>query len=412
MKTPERELSPSACVEDALWRAAERILDPGALDRRALTAAIAARSRRYTRDRARLTDSVAPRRRGADLAARALFFSVCDSPKPAVPIFELAGRGALPDPCHNPMRILDLGAGSGGTTLGTLDALRRAGAPPSTRAEILAIDRDGEALALLEAAAQEPPWRELASVETLRADALGAAWGGGPFDLVLAGGVLNELDEAQAAGLLRRAMASIAPAGAVIAIEPALRETARGLHRLRDLAIAEGAHVFAPCTRRRAPCPALADPRDWCHEDRPIRLPGRARALADATGLRERGAKFAYLVLRREEASLVDADGGVPAMRVVSSLRKQKGASECFVCGELGRVRLRRLKRDRSAENRAFDRVRRGDVLAAPEEALKAGRVGAADRVERAEPASPARAEGAESAEGAQGDKPAQLSRR
>ena len=45
------------------------------------------------------------------------------------------------------------------------------------------------------------------------------------------------------------------------------------------------AHVFAPCTRG-GPCPALDDPRDWCHEDRAFRPPRRLAALMQRTGLR------------------------------------------------------------------------------------------------------------------------------
>ena len=92
---------------------------------------------------------------------------------------------------------------------------------------------------------------------------------------------------------------SIRPARSIV-VEPALRETARDLHEVRDQVLGRGlGHVFAPCTRRAAPCPMLADPRDWCHEERPLDLPPRALALAINTGLRDGAMKFAYLVVRR-----------------------------------------------------------------------------------------------------------------
>lgn len=397
MAARERELSPSAAIEDALWAAARRELGEEALARRALAAAIADRSRRYTRERARLGEGVGGRRARADLAARAVFFSVCDSPKLAVPIFELAGRGALPGGGGEPLRVLDLGAGCGGAALGVLDAIARLGrgGARGPEAEFLAVDRDADALAIAAAAARESPWRALAELEVRRGDARAAARGegagGGAFDLIVAAGLLNEIGEDDARALAEAALSQLSPRGAFIAVEPALRDTARALHRVRDAALAEGAEVFAPCTRARAPCPALADPRDWCHEDRPVRLPPRARALADATGLRERGAKFSYLVLRRERLPLVSprAAAGAEPARVVSSPRKHKGSAECFACADVGRVRLRRLSRHRSAENRAFDRARRGDVLLAPAPALAAGRLGADDAVARVEPASP-----------------------
>ena len=95
-------------------------------------------------------------------------------------------------------------------------------------------------------------------------------------DLVVMGTVLNELDAPARLALVEEALAAIAPDGAVILIEPALRDTSRALHELRDALLAnQRAHVFAPCTRTVAPCPMLANPDDWCHEDREVKLPPR-----------------------------------------------------------------------------------------------------------------------------------------
>ena len=203
-----------------------------------------------------------------------------------------------------------------------------------------------------------------------------------------AGTVLNELDPASALDLVRRALAAVTDDGAVILIEPALRETSRALHRLRDQILEEGAAtVFAPCTRRIAPCPALADPRDWCHEDRPLPLPPRAAELASATGLRDSGMKFSYLVLRRRPDPLVPEAAGRVALRLVSDPRKLKGRRECVGCGEGGWVQLRLLSRHRSPATRSLERARRGDVLVVPGPA-PAGRrdLTAGDQPERIEP--------------------------
>jgi ribosomal protein RSM22 (predicted rRNA methylase) len=175
------------------------------------------------------------------------------------------------------------------------------------------------------------------------------------------GTVLNELSAVARLALVNRALAAITPDGAVIAIEPALRDTSRNLHELRDAILTSGAaHVFAPCTRRCAPCPALANPDDWCHEDRAIELPPRTAELARLTHLRDSGMKFSYLVLRRDDAPLVTQ---ARAWRVVSAPRPAKGKLELFGCNDAGRVPLRLLKRNRADANRAFEKARRGDVL-------------------------------------------------
>jgi len=322
---------------------------------RDLARAIVERSRRYTSERDRLA---APAGRD-DLAARALFFTIADAMKVTVPLRELAARGALP---ARP-RVVDVGAGCGAMTLGLLTVL--------PEASVLAIDRDRGALAIAQAAARELTG---AAIETLVGD---VPSGDIPrCDVVVMGSVLNELAPGAQLAVVERALAAIGDDGAVIVIEPALRETARALHAVRDAVIASGrGHVFAPCTRRIAPCPMLADPDDWCHEDRPLELPPRTRELARATHLRDSGMKFAYLTLRRAPLDQTDDPA---AWRIVSAPRRSKGKLEIFACSAAGRVPLRLLRRHRSAANRELERADRGDVVS-----VEAPEIGAETRVLR-----------------------------
>jgi len=353
-------------IEEALWTAARQCVGDGALRERAVASAVVTRSRLYTSERpppgavgARGKRSVAD----LDLAARALFFTVADAPKIAVPLAELRRCGLLPT--REPLRVLDVGAGTGAMSLGAIASL----APQ--RLLVRAMDRDAAALTLLQCAvgALPPVMRDPVEMSTRVVDVRSASLPPASFDLVLAGSVLNELEEDARRSLVASLIAAIAGGGALLIIEPALRETSRALHRIRDWVLDEGlASVFAPCIRQLAPCPALADESDWCHEDRPTKLPARTARLARATGLRQHGLKFSYLVLRREDGRLADPPpDGRRALRVVSQLRKLKGRRECFACGDNGRVRLRLLRRNRSAENATIERARRGDVLLLPE---------------------------------------------
>jgi ribosomal protein RSM22 (predicted rRNA methylase) len=222
-------------------------------------------------------------------------------------------------------------------------------------------------------------------VTTRAADAASAPLG--EADLVVMGSLLNELPPDRALAVVERALSAIADGGAVIVIEPALRDTSRALHEIRDAILARGiGHVFAPCTRRGAPCPALADPDDWCHEDRPLRLPPRTAELARLTHLRDAGMKFSYLVLRAGPLPLVPEGG--EAWRVVGVPRPEKGKLEVIGCSDRGRVPIRLLRRHRSAANRPVERAGRGDVLvvdqAAGEQRVE---LDEATRVVRIEPA-------------------------
>jgi SAM-dependent methyltransferase len=298
-----------------------------------------------------------------------MFFTIADAMKLAIPLGELAHRGALP--AARPLRIVDLGAGCGAMSLGAIAVLT--GIAPGIAIDIAAIDRDAAALAIARAAVQRFAAARGARVAIaihegdVQRAALPAA------DLVVLGSVLNELPGDARLAVIRRALAAVGDDGAVIAIEPALRDTARALHELRDAVLRGGhGHVFAPCTRTAAPCPALTDPDDWCHEDRALQLPPRTAELARLTHLRDGGMKFAYLVLRRQPLALVEA---AHAWRVVSAAMPAKGKHEMIGCSAAGRVPLRLLRRHRSADNRSFEAAERGDVLAIDDAVVDADRI-------------------------------------
>jgi ribosomal protein RSM22 (predicted rRNA methylase) len=339
-------------LEDVAWMAARDVVGDAALATPALARAIVDRSRRYTSERERISE-----RSTGDLAARATFFTVADAMKVAIPLGELANRGAIP--LRRPLHVVDVGAGCGALSLGLVATLASEATRGATL-ELTLIDRDVDALRIAGAALRDLTTRcgTIASITTRAADVTDTAIP--PADLVLAGTVLNELPEAARAPLVNRALAALADDGALVIVEPALRDTARALHALRDTVLATGAHVFAPCTRQGAPCPMLANPDDWCHEDRSVTLPPRTAELARLTHLRDNGLKFAYLVLCKQPLALVDRPH---AWRVVSEPMASKGKLEIYGCSDVGRVPLRLLRRHRSDANRAFERAQRGDVV-------------------------------------------------
>jgi precorrin-6B methylase 2 len=366
-------------LEAAVYGAAREVLGDAPLATAALTRAIVDRSKRYTSERDRLATPSDPK---GDLAARAVFFTVADAMKIAIPLCELAGRGALP--ARRPLRVVDVGAGCGAMSLGIVASLVTDATGDGAFA-ITAIDRDVDALRIAASALRTLGEQRNVTVGITTRVADVATTALPAADLVVLGTVLNELAPAARSELVERALAAVDADGAVIVIEPALRDTSRALHELRDDILRAGrATVFAPCTRRGAPCPALANADDWCHEDRAVALPPRTAELARLTHLRDSGLKFSYLVLRHSALPLVDA---APAWRVVSGQISAKGKLELFGCGDAGRVPLRLLKRNRSEANRAFERARRGDVLVVGAPVGERVELEAATAVDRREPA-------------------------
>lgn len=346
-----------ADIEDAILAAARRRLPAELLGGPGLTQAVIDRSRRYTSERDRLAS---PTRPAADLAARALFFTLADAGKLPAVLAELDGaRAPAGFLTGDTVRVLDVGAGCGAMTLGLVAALAARGF--AGRLDVTLLDRDRDALAIAgDAVAAVARGRAVTcATSTVVADVTRLP--AGPYDLVVAGSVVNELTDGGA--LLDAMIAALTPGGVAIVIEPALRDTSRALHALRDRAIASGAvAVLAPCTRRAAPCPAMADERDWCHERRPLPLPPRARTLAHVTGLRDGDGKWAFLALARAES----APAALAAYRVVDEPRADKGKHELTACGDAGWVKVRLLRRHRSVANRTFERMRRGDLLVLP----------------------------------------------
>ncbi len=304
--------------------------------------------------------TVPPDRR---LAAQLLFFLPADLGKVPFCLSELAAAKALP--ARRVLRLLDLGAGPGTASLGAAIAL----AGMVDEIQITAVDRDARALEVGRALHVElsdddgssPGAGIRRAVRTVATDLARGRIPDGEFDLVVIQGLLSELPGGAREPLVRAAIGALAPDGAAIVIEPALRTTARALHALRD-AIRAGnvAHVFAPCVRQ-GPCPALDREDDWCHEDREWDPSPRVVEIGRLAGLRRGGLKFAYVTFVRGGASVADSVPGKGTIsRVVSDLMRSKGKSEAFFCNDDGRTRVTVLNRNRSE---AFDRLRRGDLV-------------------------------------------------
>jgi SAM-dependent methyltransferase len=383
-------------VEDllpAIQRVAHGMIGPDGASDDNLAAAVAALSHAYTKDRSDLGPKSRDRRA---LAARLRFFFPRDAPKVGGPLGELAAARALPQ--RSTYRLLDLGAGLGATSLGAALFLLDGGW--AREVEIVAVDEDPRALDIAASLAEAVGEAVCGSLRlrTHRADlrSPGEVFGATePFDLVLAGLVLNELHPGTGAGESETAVSpevfqndaarspgasqaehiadwlgsageALAADGSLIVLEPALRATSRSLHAARDVIVARAGDlsVFAPCLRGGG-CPMLETDRHWCHEDLPLALPDELVAAARAAGLRYEGLTFSYLTLRRDGRSLrepLDGLGGEP-YRIVSGPRPSKGKLELHACGAPGKPVLMRLDRHRSPANERLDELGRGSLV-------------------------------------------------
>jgi SAM-dependent methyltransferase len=254
--------------------------------------------------------------------------------------------------------VLDLGSGPAPVAFAALDA----GA-----AEVLAADRSTRALAVARTLAVEAA-EPIAVREwdpNQRGDLAGLSRGRS-FDLVTLGHVLNELFQGagaatRRAALLEEALGLVAPGGSLVVIEPALRDTSRALLEVRDLLIARGFAVRAPCLFRGA-CPALVRPTDWCHAERPIDAPPLVDEIGRRAGLRKESVKMSYLVLAPKGEGWRDPHPG-RIFRIVSEPLPSKGRLRYMGCGPEGRMGLALQEKDVTSRNRVFEKLLRGDVV-------------------------------------------------
>lgn len=289
------------------------------------------------------------------------YFLLANEQKVHLPLTELllhpralAGRDTL--------AVLDVGTGPGTSLLGVHGFFAARARQP--RLAFTAVDRVGENLAeavrLLRERGPGTALRTLnAPLEEIPSRLKER------YDLIIFSNVLNELYAAEDDRAIRRAApvrdilrTLLAEDGSAVIIEPALRETSRDLLLVRDALFQEGITVYSPCLLRDR-CPALINPKDWCHEDVPWDPPALVREIDRCAGLRKDSLKFSYLVLRKDRLALADI---LPesSFRVVSEPLVSRGKTELFLCGPGGRKTIVRFDKDRREENGNFETLRRG----------------------------------------------------
>ncbi len=296
---------------------------------------------------------------------------------------------------HDTFSVLDLGCGPGTGALAVLDWWSQRHSDSAL--SVVAVDRSPTALHQA-----EHLWRQYCrtaemtgtSLRTCEASLERDAWlkdvgPRAPFDLIILANCLNELhadatDPIEGRTRLVTAMlALLAPHGTMMIVEPALRETSRALHQVRDRLLQEKrCTIYSPCLHENN-CPALTKPDDWCHEERPWEPPAIIQEIDEAVGFIKDALKFSYLLLRRDGKTIVDRRPDV--YRMVSELRELKGEKRVWLCNEQGRQEVGRQDRLASPQNAAFDEWYRGAIVQIEKIVHKEqrGKVSALGRIEQ-----------------------------
>ncbi len=341
----------------------------------ALARAVVELSRLFTTDR----PSLPPRYLDdpAHAAAYLSYFLPVNLSKVQVLLDELPNESS-PETPDRSMAVLDLGCGPGTGSLALLDWLWHRSPERAKSLSVLAADTSHESLQdakrLWEAYCQEVGISStgLRYVEgnlehPLKGDLGKQLVRGAPYDLMIFANTLNELfpaatdPSAERAAVVGQLLPFLSTHGTIMIVEPALQQTARELHQLRNHLLKQNlCTVYSPCLHEQA-CPALDHPDDWCHEERPWQTPPVIAAIDRDVGFIKDALKFSYLLLRTDGRTIVSRSP--QTFRVVSELRELKGEKRAWLCNETGRPEVGRLDRKASAHNTALDSWHRGAIV-------------------------------------------------
>ena len=273
-----------------------------------------------------------------------------------------------------PLRVLDIGSGPGTASLAALDWVQR----PSYRQrgiEVTAVD--GVRVALDEA---QDLWNAYCRISVpdharlycVHSNLERNGWvksidDSDPYHVIILANTLNELYRAsddpvqRQVRMIQMLLDRLHHNGALIIIEPALRQTTRNLHHVRDrLLMLHACTVYSPCLHEQS-CPALVKEDDWCHEERPWTPPPWIAAIDKEVGLIKDALKFSYAIFRKDGATVVPRNEAV--FRVVSELRALKGDTRAWLCNETGRPEVGRLVRDETENNASVAEWHRGAII-------------------------------------------------
>jgi len=303
------------------------------------------------------------------------YFLPVNLSKVQVLLDELPDDGNMVTADHS-MAVLDLGCGPGTGALALLDWLWHRSPKLAESVSVLAVDTSRTPLRdtrrLWDAYCREVGISSegLRCVEgnlehPLKGDLGKQVVRDGPYDLMIMANCLNELFPASApaerAEVIAQLLPFLAPHGTIMIVEPALRETARALHHMRNYLLKRGlCTVYSPCLHEGG-CPALDHPDDWCHEERPWETPPAIAAIDRDVGFIKDALKFSYLLLRTDGRTI--AMRSPQTFRVVSELRELKGEKRAWLCNETGRPEVGRLDRKASPHNAAVDSWHRGAIV-------------------------------------------------
>jgi ribosomal protein RSM22 (predicted rRNA methylase) len=275
-------------------------------------------------------------------------------------------------PQDRPLRLLDLGGGIGAALIAGTDLL--AEKFPDIKLHASLVDQSDTALKLYRQLARGQRKRHLFNSAAIHANfANPAQWQiEHAQDLIIASFSLGESffqkPDTEVRAWLAQVQGKLTDNGLLIILEPALKETAERLERLRDFVVSDATkswHIWGPCLHEKN-CPLLAGKKHWCHEVRNWSIPPTVNRINDKLRRSVWDLKFSFLVLGKTAPPTATPTNGDPRhVRLLTPAVSGHGKllmSGCNANGEHAEYDILKRHLDKPAEKKLAT-LKRGNLV-------------------------------------------------
>lgn len=199
----------------------------------------------------------------------------------------------------------------------------------------------------------------------------------GKFDLITLGYALEELFPSnkknwvqdQNQFLQHIIQEYLSPQGFLLVVESSFIEPNRRLLQSRDHLVAHGVPVQAPCVWK-GECPALKMQNSPCYAQREFEKPFLIKEIQRACSINLSSLKMSYIIFRHPEAGWPQLPDR-PLYRVISPPVETFQGKRFYLCGTDGKKSLDSPIKEHSADTRAFEYLKRGELISVENAMIK-----------------------------------------
>lgn len=190
----------------------------------------------------------------------------------------------------------------------------------------------------------------------------------GKFDLIILGHCLEELFPSsqprwmeEQHNFIQFLLNKVTPQGHLLIVDNSFPEANRRVLSLRDRLTSEGISVQAPCIWQGA-CPALQTANSPCYAQRELQKPYLIKEFQRAAEINLSSLKMTYILFRSPGAAAANFQEK-RLYRVISPPVETYSGKRYYLCGTDGKKILESHLNPSPKESRAFDFLRRGELI-------------------------------------------------